>query len=76
MESEPLQQRSKRGFAAMELERQREIASRAGKLAHEKKRAHEWSREEARLAGKKGGVAAARKRLLERGENDGCDHIL
>jgi general stress protein YciG len=76
MKSEPLQQKSKRGFAAMSQERQREIASRAGKLAHKKGVAHEWNREEARKAGKKGGTISAQRRSINRVENDGCDHIL
>ncbi len=38
----------------------REIASRGGKAAHEKGTAHEWSSDEARVAGKKGGEARAK----------------
>ncbi len=49
-----------RGFASMDRDRQREIARRGGKAAHAKGRAHEWTREEAREAGRKGGVASQR----------------
>ena len=44
-----------RGFASMDRAKQREIASKGGKAAHEKGTAHEWSREEAREAGRRGG---------------------
>ncbi len=42
---------SHRGFASMDPERQREIASEGGKAAHEKGTAHEFTPEEARKAG-------------------------
>lgn len=45
-----------RGFAAMDPELQREIASRGGKRAQELGHAHRFTREEAALAGKKGGI--------------------
>ena len=51
-----------RGFASMDRAKQREIASKGGKVAHEKGRAHQWSREEARAAGRKGGLAAHQRR--------------
>jgi general stress protein YciG len=51
-------QRSERGFAAMDPEEQREIASKGGKAAHQKGTAHEFSSEEAREAGRKGGKAS------------------
>ncbi|HRN70376.1 MAG TPA: KGG domain-containing protein [Candidatus Woesebacteria bacterium] len=47
----------KRGFASMDEEKQREIASKGGRVAHEKGTAHEFSSEEARKAGRKGGEA-------------------
>jgi uncharacterized protein len=56
----------KRGFASMDAEKQREIASKGGKAAHEKGTAHEFSSEEAREAGRKGGQA--------RGENSNRDN--
>ena len=46
----------------MSPERQREIASKGGQAAHEKGVAHEFSTEEARAAGKKGGDAVGRDR--------------
>jgi len=46
---------SNRGFASMDENKQREIASQGGKAAHEKGTAHEFSSEEAREAGRKGG---------------------
>lgn len=50
--------KSHRGFAAMPPEKQREIASKGGKAAHESGRAHEFTSEEAAEAGRKGGRAA------------------
>ena len=46
---------SNRGFASMDPQRQREIASEGGRAAHEKGTAHEWTADEARNAGRKGG---------------------
>jgi len=46
---------SRRGFASMDVERQRQIASKGGKAAHQRGTAHEFTTEEARLAGRKGG---------------------
>jgi uncharacterized protein len=54
--------KSKRGFASMDPERQREIASKGGRAAHAKGTAHEWSRDEARTAGRKGGEVVSRDR--------------
>ena len=48
-----------RGFAAMDLTRQRQIASQGGKAAHLSGNAHEFTSEEARAAGRKGGQASA-----------------
>jgi len=53
--------RKPRGFAAMDPQRQREIASRGGKAAHQKGTAHEFNADEARSAGSKGGLAAHRR---------------
>lgn len=50
--------KSERGFAAMNPERQREIASEGGKAAHQSGNAHEFTSEEAREAGRKGGQAS------------------
>ena len=49
-----------RGFASMDRAKQREIASKGGKAAHQKGTAHEWTSEEARDAGRKGGIASHR----------------
>jgi len=54
--------KSHRGFAVMDIERQREIASKGGKAAHAQGRAHEFSPEEARSAGHKGGEVVSRDR--------------
>lgn len=54
--------KSKRGFAAMSPEKQKEIASRGGKAAHAKGTAHEYKSEEARVAGRKGGLAVSQDR--------------
>lgn len=51
---------SNRGFAAMDPDKQREIASKGGKAAHEQGVAHEFTSEEAREAGRKGGEARGR----------------
>jgi general stress protein YciG len=51
-----------RGFAAMDEEKQRLIASKGGKAAHEKGTAHEFTPDEARQAGKKGGEAVSKNR--------------
>ncbi len=53
-----------RGFASMDPEKQREIASKGGRAAHQLGTAHEWTSDEAREAGRKGG-AASRQRLPE-----------
>ena len=47
-----------RGFASMDPEKQREIASKGGKEAHERGKAHEFDSEEARKAGQKGGQSS------------------
>jgi general stress protein YciG len=49
---------SNRGFASMDEDKQREIASKGGKAAHEQGTAHEFDSEEAREAGRKGGQAS------------------
>ena len=51
-----------RGFASMDRNKQRDIASKGGKAAHEKGTAHEWTAEEAREAGRKGGIASHRRK--------------
>jgi general stress protein YciG len=51
-----------RGFASMDRAKQREIASKGVKAAHQKGTAHEWTSEEARDAGRKGGLASHKRR--------------
>lgn len=51
-------EREKRGFASMDAAKQREIASKGGKAAHQKGTAHEFTSDEAREAGRKGGKIA------------------
>jgi len=64
---------SDRGFASMDPEKQRQIASKGGKAAHEKGTAHEWDSEEAREAGRKGGetVSQDREHMSEIGRKGG-----
>jgi general stress protein YciG len=56
------QRRQGRGFAGMDEARQREIASKGGKAAHQKGTAHEFTSEEARIAGRKGGEVVSQNR--------------
>jgi general stress protein YciG len=49
------ERKERRGFASMSPEKQREIASKGGRAAHAKGTAHEWTPEEARTAGRRGG---------------------
>lgn len=49
--------RSRRGFAAMDPDEQRKIASMGGRASHEYGHGHEFTPEEAREAGRKGGHA-------------------
>ncbi|HEY9900558.1 MAG TPA: KGG domain-containing protein [Pantanalinema sp.] len=64
---------SHRGFAGMDDAKQREIASKGGKAAHEKGTAHEFTSEEARDAGRKGGEAVSKDRqhMAEIGKQGG-----
>ena len=52
--------KARRGFAVMDPEKQKEIASKGGRAAHLKGTAHRWSEEEAKEAGRKGGAASHR----------------
>ena len=54
--------RDRRGFASMDTEKQRRIASEGGRVAHKRGSAHEFSTEEARAAGRKGGQQTSRNR--------------
>ena len=60
-----------RGFASMDRAKQKEIASKGGKAAHYKGTAHEWTSEEAREAGRKGGMASHQRRKEQVGEQGG-----
>lgn len=51
------------GFASMDKAKLREISSRGGKAAHAAGTAHEWTSEEARVVGRRGGATSRRKRL-------------
>ena len=63
--------KERRGFASMSPEKQREIASKGGRAAHQKGTAHEWTSEEARSAGRKGGQISrgGRGKLVESPED-------
>jgi general stress protein YciG len=63
--------KQKRGFAVMSPEKQREIASKGGKAAHAAGTAHEFSIEEARRAGQKGGRSHSREHMSELGKLGG-----
>jgi general stress protein YciG len=54
--------RERGGFAGMDSDKQREIARRGGRAAHQKGTAHEFTADEARAAGRKGGVSVSRDR--------------
>ncbi len=57
--------KAKRGFGAMSPEKQKEIARKGGKAAHEQGVAHQWNSEEARLAGTKGGQVRGKAKTIE-----------
>ena len=63
--------RDGRGFAGMNPDKQREIASKGGKAAHQSGHAHEFTSEEAREAGRKGGQASGGNR--EGGNTEGVE---
>ncbi len=67
---------SNRGFAAMDDDKQREIASKGGKAAHEKGTAHEFDSKEASMAGHEGGekVSQDREHMSEIGKKGGESH--
>jgi general stress protein YciG len=71
MESTP--RTRNRGFASMDAHRQREIARKGGRAAHEKGKAHEFTPDEARAAGRKGGekVSVNRRHMAEIGRRGG-----
>jgi general stress protein YciG len=71
-----------RGFASMDRSKQREIASKGGKAAHEKGTAHEWTSDEAREAGRKGGMASHQRKqgasdtAFEAASNNGSESMM
>ena len=71
--TEPVSNTRNRGFASMNAERQKEIARKGGKAAHEKGTAHEFTPDEARAAGRKGGerVSADRHHMSRIGRMGG-----
>ena len=66
LDDSPARSARPRGFAAMDPQLQRSIASAGGRAAHEHGTAHEFTPDEARMAGRKGGQASARRRERER----------
>jgi general stress protein YciG len=60
--TEKTKRKSRRGFAGMDRAQVRALASRGGKAAHEQGTAHEFTSEEARAAGRKGGLASHKPR--------------
>ena len=69
MENQNGKLKAKRGFAAMSPERQRQIASQGGRAAHVQGVAHQWSKEEAKEAGRKGGKASVKSRTNRQNHN-------
>lgn len=65
--------KSRRGFASMDVEKKREIASKGGKAAHASGNAHEFTSEEAREAGRKGGQAKGQRNNPQRGMMENRD---
>jgi uncharacterized protein len=56
--------KGRQGFASMNADLQRQIARKGGQTAHRNGTAHHWTAEEARVAGRKGGRVASRRRRL------------
>jgi hypothetical protein len=68
--------RSGRGFAGMDRERQREIASQGGRAAHASGNAHQFTSEEARAAGSKRHANRAAAAAAAQNRNPGSDSSL
>ena len=66
MEGQTKGNTSRRGFASMDIQKQREIASKGGKAAHLSGNAHQFTSEEARKAGSKGGQARNANRMANK----------
>jgi uncharacterized protein len=69
--------KARRGFAVMDRDKQREIASKGGRAAHLKGTAHRWTEEEAKEAGRKGGAASHRNghRTAVRAKDDATEEF-
>lgn len=52
-----------RGFASMDKAKLRELSAKGGRSSQRKGVAHRWTKEEAVIAGRKGGLARAKERL-------------
>lgn len=65
--------KKRRGFACMDKTRQKEIAAAGGRAAHERGNAHEFTSEEAKIAGRKGGqtISSDREHMSEIGRRGG-----
>lgn len=66
--------KSKRGFASMDPEKQKAIASAGGKVAHSKGTAHQWTSEEAKAAGQKGWAARRANKIAQTAEAELVQH--
>lgn len=73
MQSRNAPKKSRRGFASMSPEQQKQIASKGGQAAHQRGVAHQWNADEARQAGRKGGekVSQNRQHMAEIGRKGG-----
>ena len=71
-ENQKKEPKVEKGFASMSAERQREIASLGGKAAHKQGVAHQWNRQKAAEAGRKGGLASVKKKRVD---NDGSETL-
>jgi general stress protein YciG len=69
-----IKQRRPRGFAAMDPKLVSELAKRGGKAAHRAGTAHQFTSEEARVAGRKGGQATHAKRRAKLGTGTSIAH--
>ncbi len=62
MEQQTTNNISRRGFASMDPERRRQIASKGGRIAHSRGTAHKFTSTEAKEAGRKGGQVVSQDR--------------
>lgn len=59
-------EKRRRGFAVLPIAQRKAIASRGGKAAHDQGTAYEWTSEQARAAGRKGGLSKGRREMEKR----------